>query len=79
MFLVVLFAIALLVLFWQYILAGLGLWVVVAIVRAAVTRMDKPVRKRPAPGYLPRWTTVRRRQASRELELWQTLFEQSDR
>jgi hypothetical protein len=36
MFLFVLLAILLLVLFWQYIVAGLGLWVLVLIVRAVI-------------------------------------------
>ena len=36
MFIFVLVAILLLVLFWQYILAGLGLWVLVLIMRAVV-------------------------------------------
>lgn len=36
MFLFVLLAIFLLVLFWQYILAGLGLWVVLLITRAVI-------------------------------------------
>ena len=36
MFLFVLLAILLLVLFWQYILAGIGLWVLVLIMRAVI-------------------------------------------
>ncbi|GIU55216.1 hypothetical protein [Arthrobacter sp. NicSoilC12] len=56
MFLFVLVAILLLVLFWQYILAGLGLWVLVLIMRAVInwtvadTRPSyprKPVQTRP--------------------------------
>jgi hypothetical protein len=56
MFLFVLLAILLLVLLWQYILAGLGLWVLVLIMRAVIswTLADpkpsyprKPVRTRP--------------------------------
>ncbi len=56
MFLFVLLAIFLLVLFWQYILAGLGLWVVLLITRAVInwTVADtrpryprEPVRTRP--------------------------------
>ncbi|MGZ4663421.1 MAG: hypothetical protein ACXVYB_19300 [Arthrobacter sp.] len=47
MFIFVLLAIVLLVLFWQYILAGLGLWVLVLLLRAVInwTVAD------PAPGY----------------------------
>lgn len=56
MFLFVLLAILLLVLFWQYILAGLGLWVLVLITRAVINwtladqRNDRrePVQSRPA-------------------------------
>jgi hypothetical protein len=56
MFLFVLLAILLLILFWQYILAGLGLWVLVLIMRAVInwtvadTRPSyprKPVQTRP--------------------------------
>ena len=56
MFIFVLLAILLLVLFWQYILAGLGIWVLVLIMRAVVnwTVADprpsyprKPVQTRP--------------------------------
>ncbi|WP_090576724.1 hypothetical protein [Arthrobacter sp. ov407] len=56
MFIFVLLAILLLVVFWQYILAGLGLWVLVLIMRAVInwTLADpkpnyprKPVQTRP--------------------------------
>jgi hypothetical protein len=58
MFLFVLVAILLLVLFWQYILAGLALWVLVLIMRAVVNwavadtkpnsrRKPMPVQTRP--------------------------------
>ncbi|MGY3380649.1 hypothetical protein ACVWYS_002606 [Arthrobacter sp. TE12231] len=47
MFIFVLLAIVLLVLFWQYIVAGLGLWVLVLLLRAVInwTVAD------PTPGY----------------------------
>lgn len=57
MFLFVLLAFLLLVLFWQYILAGVSLWVLVVIVRGVInwTAVDtrpryprKPVQTRPA-------------------------------
>jgi len=57
MFIFVLLAILLLVLFWQYILAGLALWVLVLIMRAVITWTvadakpsypRNPVRTRPA-------------------------------
>ena len=56
MFIFVLLGVLLLVLFWQYILAGLGLWVLVLIMRAVITWTvadakpsypRKPVRTRP--------------------------------
>ncbi|MFF2244457.1 hypothetical protein ACFVTM_09795 [Arthrobacter sp. NPDC058130] len=58
MFLFVLIAILLLVVFWQYILAGLGLWVLVLIMRTLInwTIADpkpsyrrEPVQTRPKP------------------------------
>ncbi|MGO4227861.1 hypothetical protein AB4Y72_03220 [Arthrobacter sp. YAF34] len=56
MFIFVLLAILLLVLFWQYILAGLGIWMLVLMMRAVINWMvadtrpsypRKPVQTRP--------------------------------
>ncbi|WP_277526153.1 hypothetical protein [Arthrobacter sp. ES3-54] len=63
MFIFVLLAILILVVFWQYILAGLGLWVLVLIMRAVInwTLADpkpnyprKPVQTRPVPKSRPK-------------------------
>ncbi|WP_139164156.1 hypothetical protein [Arthrobacter sp. ok362] len=51
MWIVVLLAIALVVVFWNYILIGLGLWVCARIVRAFIilTVADSKPNRRPAP------------------------------
>jgi uncharacterized membrane protein len=70
---VVLPALALLFMNWQLVLIGLGIWMLMRPVVAAVDRRNQG--ERPAPAYLPRWTASRRLEAQRERAQWQEWFD----
>lgn len=84
MFLVAIFLVlpALWLLFtnWQLALVGLGVYLLMRPIVAAVDARGRVVsREPPAPAYLPRWTAMRRQEARRELARWQEWFDASSR
>ncbi len=65
---------------WQLALIGLGVWLLLRPVVAAVDRGgQKKVSELPAVAYLPRWTARRRLDAGRELAQWQAWFDAARR
>lgn len=82
--------------FWQYLLAAIVLWALIALIRHSraeanlrprppaihhppkrVRARPEPVRKAPAPVYLPRWNDARRSDADREHNQWQEAFDRA--
>jgi hypothetical protein len=57
---------------WQYALIGLGVWL---LMRPVVAAVDRRGQEQPSLGYVPRWTPRRRRDARRELAQWQEWFD----
>ncbi len=61
---------------WQLALLGLGIWLLLRPVVAAVDgRGQEEGRELPAVAYLPRWTARRRLDAARERAQWQEWFD----
>ena len=61
---------------WQLALIGLGVWMLVRIVAAAVDGGGRREnRELPTPAYLPKWSALRRLDAKREHAQWQEWFD----
>lgn len=82
----------LVIIFWQYILAAVLLYLLFLFIRLMVrnaraappaihgppkrVKAPKAIEAKPTPpGYQPRWTTTRRKDAKRELQQWQARFD----